>query len=57
MKIEMNETAGWVTTVVAVCCLVALISWCTFRYNSLAWEKGYTQQQIPNTQWVVWVKP
>lgn len=57
MKIEMNETAGWVTVVVAVCCLVALISWCMFRYNSLAWEKGYTQQQIPNTRWVIWVKP
>jgi hypothetical protein len=57
MKIEMCETTSITITVVTISLAVCFVAFLIFRYNALAYEKGYTQQQLRESQETVWVKP
>ncbi len=56
MKIEMDDNTGWVVIAVAVCAVVAIIALLIFRYNALAYQEGYTQEQVPGMPSTIWVK-
>ncbi len=57
MKIEMEEGTVVAVSVVAICIVVVCLSFLIYRYNALAFEKGYTQKQLENSQMTIWVKP
>jgi len=56
MKIEMDDNTSIMLSISAVCAAVVLIAYIIYRYNIAAYELGYTQQQLQNSQQTVWVK-
>jgi len=56
MKIEMDGDACTAVCVLSICTMVVLVAFFIYRYNIVAWEQGYTQQQLQNSQQVMWVK-
>ncbi len=56
MKIEMDSDTSIAVCVTAICAVVVAVSFLIYRYNALAYEKGYTQKQLENSQMVIWVK-
>lgn len=57
MKIEICSETSTAIIVTSICATVCVLALLCFRYNSLAYEKGYTQKQLENSQMTVWVKP
>jgi hypothetical protein len=56
MKIEMDEETSMAIITVAICVGVVAIAFMVYRYNVAAYEKGYTQKQLQNSQMTMWVK-
>lgn len=56
MKIEMDDNSSMTISTVAICVTVILVSLMVYRYNAIAYEQGYTQKQLENSQMTYWVK-
>jgi hypothetical protein len=56
MKIEMNEDAKIAVCTTVVCATFMLMVFLLYRYNVVAFEKGYSQKQMENSQMTIWVK-
>ena len=52
----MDDNARVSVIVVCICVAVCIVSWLTYRYNIVAYEKGYTQVQLTGTQNTMWTK-
>lgn len=56
MTIEICEGTKVSICTVAVCAAVVAIAFMIYRYNAIAFEQGYTQKQLENSQVTMWVK-
>ena len=57
MKIEICGYTKDAICTIAICVAVVSIAFIVYRYNVTAYEKGYTQTQLGNSQQTMWVKP
>ena len=57
MKIEICDSTRDAIIAASICATVCVVALLIYRYNALAFENGYTQHQLENSQQTVWVKP
>lgn len=56
MKLELNSEAQNVFITAIVALVVVALMFTVYRYNALAYEQGYTQQQLEHSTQSIWVK-
>ena len=60
MKIEMcadtADTLRYMTMLLSGTLVICTLTYFVYRYNAKAFELGYTQKQLQNSQLTVWVK-
>lgn len=57
MDVETKECVVWVSGFFVLGAVLCTLIVTIIRYNSLAYEKGYTQVQLIGTQQTMWVIP
>lgn len=56
MKIELNDEASSTAIVLIVALTIIALAILIFRYNAIAYEQGYVQKQLENSQLTYWTK-
>lgn len=56
MRLEMDHQTSFTVSFLAGCITVIFITFLIYRYNVTAYEQGYTQKQLQNSQMTIWVK-
>jgi len=56
MKIELDDNTATTIQVACACTLLVVVAIIVYRYNAVAYEKGYVQKVVPNTTQTYWTK-
>jgi len=56
MKIELNDEASATAITAIIALTIITIAVLIFRYNAVAYEQGYVQKQLENSQMTYWTK-
>lgn len=56
MKIELNDEASTTAITAIIALTIITIAVLIFRYNAVAYEQGYVQKQLENSQMTYWTK-
>lgn len=56
MKIELDDEASTTAITAIIALTIITIAVLIFRYNAIAYEQGYVQKQLENSQMTYWTK-